>query len=233
MYGEGYDWTPLYSVRSGQMVGALPVGIETKGFDDAPYWPTQICWTYKEVWTQPVGQWIWLMQDIAVSATVRGTADPANHQPVEFREQGSGQTMTTIPSPVYGAFSLHLSEGHYAVRQGSAHTNLTVLPGGSYSIDLRPGRFLDFKVSFQDLGKNEILVRVSAEGAGPHVFSIRTDNLTLRGQGTLKVDLTAGKVQQAIWRAHVLSADTPWVAVVTPDDALAERREVTGAEMHP
>ncbi len=24
MYGEGYDWTPLYSVRSGQMVGALP-----------------------------------------------------------------------------------------------------------------------------------------------------------------------------------------------------------------
>ena len=51
MYGEGYDWTPLYSVRSGQMVGALPVGIETRGMDDAPYWPTQICWTYKEVWT--------------------------------------------------------------------------------------------------------------------------------------------------------------------------------------
>ena len=60
MYGEGYDWTPLYSVRSGQMVGALPVGIETKGDSDAPYWPTQICWTYKEVWTQPVGEWIWL-----------------------------------------------------------------------------------------------------------------------------------------------------------------------------
>jgi len=30
------------------MVGALPVGIETKGMDDAPYWPTQICWTYKK-----------------------------------------------------------------------------------------------------------------------------------------------------------------------------------------
>ena len=97
MYGEGYDWTPLYSVRSGQMVGALPVGIETRGMDDAPYWPTQICWTYKEVWTQPVGQWIWLMQDIAVPATVRGIVAPSNHQPVEFREQGSGQVVTTIP----------------------------------------------------------------------------------------------------------------------------------------
>ena len=228
MYGEGYDWTPLYSVRSGQMVGALPVGIETKGMDDAPYWPTQICWTYKEVWVQPVGQWIWLMQDIAVPATVRGTVSPSNHQSVEFREQGSGQVVTT--TPIDGAFSLHLAEGRYDVRQGSVHTNLTVLPGGYDSIDLRPEHFLDFKVSFQDVGQNEILVRVSAEGAGPHVFSIRSDNLAVREQASLKVDLTAGNAQQVVWHAHVLSANTPWVAVVIPDDVLAERREVTGAE---
>ncbi len=225
MYGEGYDWTPLYSVRSGQMVGALPVGIETKGMDDAPYWPTQICWTYKEVWVQPVGQWIWLMQDIAVPATVKGVVSPSNHQPVEFREQGSGQVVTT--TPIDGAFSLHLPEGRYDVRQGSVHTNLTVLPGAFDSIDLRPEHFLDFKVSFQDLGQNEILVRVSAEGAGPHAFTIRSDNLTVREQATLRIDLTPGKVQQTVWHAHVLSADTPWVAVVIPDDVLAERREVT------
>jgi hypothetical protein len=229
MYGEGYDWTPLYSVRSGQMVGALPVGIQTRGMDDAPYWPTQICWTYKEVWTQPVGQWIWLMQDIAVPATVRGAVGPSNQQPVEFHEQGSGQVVTTKPSPIDGAFSLHLPEGRYDVRQGSAHTSLTVLPGGSDSIDLRPDHFLDFRVSFQDIGQNEILIRVSAEGAGPHVFSIRSDNLAVREQAALKVDLTAGEVQQVVWHAHVLSADTPWVAIVIPDDALAERREVTGA----
>ncbi len=117
MYGEGYDWTPLYSVRSGQTVGALPVGIETKGFGDVPYWPTQICWTYKEVWTQPVGQWIWLMQDVSVPATVRGTADPASHEPVEFREQKSGQVTTTTLIPMGGEFSIHLPEGHYEVRQ--------------------------------------------------------------------------------------------------------------------
>lgn len=231
MYGEGYDWTPLYSVRSGQMVGALPVGIETKGIDDSPYWPTQICWTYKEVWTQPVGQWIWLMQDLAVPATVRGTADPANHQPVEFREEGSGQVITAMPNLMDGAFSVHLPEGHYEVRHDSAHTSLTVLPGGSYSIDLRPGHFLDFQVSFQDLGRGEILMRVSAQGAGTHVFSIRSDNLILRDPGVLKMDLTSGKVQQAVWHAHVLAADTPWVALIIPDNAFAERREVTGVEM--
>jgi hypothetical protein len=230
MYGEGYDWTPLYSVRSGQMVGALPVGIETKGIDDAPYWPTQICWTYKEVWTQPVGQWIWLMQDIAVPATVRGTVDPANHHPVEFRELGSGQAVTTTPSPIDGTFSVHVPEGRYDVRQGAAHTSLTVLPGAFDSIDLRPQHFLDFKVSFQDLGHNEILVRVTAEGAGHHEFTIRSDNLAVQEQATQRVDLTAGTMQQVVWHARVLSADTPWVAVVIPDDSLAERREVTGAD---
>ena len=196
MYGEGYDWTPLYSVRSGQMVGALPVGIETKGFDDAPYWPTQICWTYKEVWTQPVGQWIWLMQDISVPATVRGTADPASREPVEFREQQNGQVTTATLSPRDGEFNLHLPEGHYDVRQGSAHTSVTVLPGGFYDVDLRPDHVLDFKVSFQDLGHNEIVLRVSAEGAGRHTFTIRSDNLVLKEQAKQEIDLTSGSMSE-------------------------------------
>jgi len=230
MYGEGYDWTPLYSVRSGQMVGALPVGIETKGFGDVPYWPTQICWTYKEVWTQPVGQWIWLMQDVSVPATVRGTADPANHEPVEFRERKTGQVTTATLTPIGGEFSIHLPEGHYEVRQGAAHTSVTVLPDGLYDLDLRRDRVLDFKVTFQDLGHEEIVLRVSAEGAGRHTFTIRSDNLVLKEQEKQEIDLTFGNAREAIWHAHVVSPETPWVALVIPDDALSERREVTAAE---
>jgi hypothetical protein len=231
MYGEGYDWTPLYSVRSGQMVGALPVGIETKGFDDAPYWPTQICWTYKEVWTQPVGQWIWLMEDISVPATVRGQANPASREPVAFREQKSGQVTTASLSSRDGDFDIHLPEGHYDARQGSAHTSVTVLPGGFYDIDLRPDRVLDFSVVSQDLGHNEIVLRVSAEGAGRHTFTLRSDNLTLKESGKQEIDLTFGSVREAVWHAHLVSPKTPWVAVVIPDGALNERREVTGSEI--
>ena len=231
MYGEGYDWTPLYSVRSGQMVGALPVGIETKGFDDAPYWPTQICWTYKEVWTQPVGQWIWLMQDISVPATVRVTANPASHEPVEFREQKSGQVRTAAANSRDGEFDLHLSEGRYDVRQGSTHKTLTVLPGGFYDVDLRPDRVLDFKVTSQDSGHNEIVLRVSAEGSGHHTFTIRTDNLTIREPAQQEINLTAGNVRETVWHARIASTKTPWVAVVIPDGSLRERREVTGSEI--
>ncbi|MCU1271508.1 MAG: hypothetical protein JWN74_2802 [Acidobacteriaceae bacterium] len=230
MYGEGYDWTPLYSVRSGQMVGALPVGIETKGFDDAPYWPNQICWTYKEVWTQPVGQWIWLMQDISVPATVRGMSNPASHVPIEFYEQKNGQVTTATSSPL-GEFNIHLPEGHYDVRQGLAHTSVTVLPGGSYDVDLRTDYVLDFKVTYQDLGHNEVSLRVSAEGAGRHTFTIRSDNLTVKEPGKQELDLTSGGVREAVWRAHVVSPKTPWVAVIIPDSTLSERREITGSEI--
>jgi hypothetical protein len=213
------------------MVGALPVGIETKGFDDAPYWPTQICWTYKEVWTQPVGQWIWLMQDISVPATVRGTANPASHEPVEFREQKSGQVTTATSSPHDGEFKIHLPEGHYVVRQGSAHTSVTVLPGGVYDVNLRSDRVLDFKVTSQDLGHSEIALRVSAEGAGRHTFTMRSDNLTLIEPGNQEIDLRSGGVREAVWHAHVVSPTSPWVAVVIADGTPSERREITGAEI--
>ena len=90
MYGEGYDWTPLYAVRSGQMTGALPVGIETKGFRDVPYWPQQICWTYKEVWTHPVGRWIWLIQDLAGPAVLTGSTSPEAREAIQIREMTTG-----------------------------------------------------------------------------------------------------------------------------------------------
>jgi hypothetical protein len=228
MYGEGYDWTPLYSVRSGQMVGALPVGIETKGFDDAPYWPNQICWTYKEVWTQPVGQWIWLMEDISVPATVRGTANPASRDAVEFREQTTGQITTAPVGSRDGEFNIRLPEGHYDVRQGSVHTSVTVLPGRSYDVDLRADRVFDFKVTSQNLGSNELVLRVSAEGAGHHTFTIRSDNLTLKEPGEAEMNLTSAGAREIVWHAHVVSSTTPWVAVVIADGTLAARREITG-----
>jgi hypothetical protein len=213
------------------MVGALPVGMETKGYEDTPYWPTQICWTYKEVWTAPVGQWIWLMNDISVPATVRGIADPGNKESVEFREEKSGQLVTVAPASFDGSFNIRLPEGRYEVRHGSAHTSLTVLPGGVYSLDLTADRILDFKLSYQAGGKNEITVRVSMIGGGDHRFSIRSDNLALSDAGQQSLHLTSGIAKEIVWHAHVISPETPWVALVVPDGDLSKRGEVTGANM--
>ncbi len=84
MYGEGYDFPPLYAPFPGNIAGALPVGLQTRGERDVPYWPVQSTWTYKEVWVHPVARWIWLMRDLAGPALVEGQADA----PVEFVATG-------------------------------------------------------------------------------------------------------------------------------------------------
>lgn len=61
MYGEGYDWSQQYAVSSSDFVGALPVGMQSRGVSDVPYWPSQNMYVYKEVWVHSVGRWIWLM----------------------------------------------------------------------------------------------------------------------------------------------------------------------------
>ena len=231
MYGEGYDWTPLYTVRSGNMVGALPVGIETHGFDDAPYWPTQICWTYREVWVHPVGRWIWLMQDLAGPAVVEGFVKPATLEPLQFREDTTG-VITTVPFDfVQGTFRALMAQGRYVVSQSDRHIGLTVLPGGTYQLDLRPDRVIDFKVTGESHGRNEITLRVTAEGAGRHKLAIRTDNLTL-SEHEQTLELTPGTPRVAIWHGVIASTDTPWVAVVVPDGTLSERHELTGDVVH-
>jgi hypothetical protein len=208
------------------MVGALPVGIETKGDSDAPYWPTQICWTYKEVWSQPAGEWIWLMNDLNGPAVVRGITDTDSHGPIEFRDDHSGITKFVAPSG--NAFRILLPQGRYTVRQGTARSTFTALSGGSYQIDLRREKAVDYSVTTETDASGDIVLRVSARGTGRHTFSLRVDNLELKETPQQTATLTTEKIGTVTWHAHVLSADTPWVAVVIADNALATRREVTG-----
>ncbi|MBL0938875.1 MAG: glycoside hydrolase family 9 protein [Gemmatimonadaceae bacterium] len=64
LYGEGYDWAQQYSVSSGDMVGTLPVGMQSRGNTDLPYWPSQNMYVYKEVWVHSNNRWLWLMEDL-------------------------------------------------------------------------------------------------------------------------------------------------------------------------
>ncbi|MGO8717884.1 MAG: glycoside hydrolase family 9 protein [Acidobacteriaceae bacterium] len=227
MYGEGYDWTPLYSVRSGQMVGAIPVGIETKGTADAPYWPNQICWTYKEVWTQPVGEWIWLMQDLSGPAVVRGVVDTNANVPVQFIDRKTGK-ITNATVDRAGTFRAVVPQGQYTVEVGGVRTSLTALSAGSYQLDLRRDKAVDYTVDSKAVSPKEVLLQLSAEGAGAHTFTARVDNLELLGPSTVPVDLGMHNAREISWRARVIDPASPWVAVLFPDGQLNQHRELTG-----
>jgi hypothetical protein len=64
MYGEGYDWSQQYSVSSGDVVGSLIVGMQSRGVTDLPYWPQANMYVYKEVWVHSSARWLWLMADL-------------------------------------------------------------------------------------------------------------------------------------------------------------------------
>jgi hypothetical protein len=228
MYGEGYDWTPLYSVRSGQMVGAIPVGIETKGTADAPYWPDQSGWTYKEVWTQPVGEWIWLMQDLSGPAVVRGIAEAGTDTPVELVERKTGKITIAYVDPTTGSFRAVVAEGHYRVQNGAVSTSLTALSAGLYEVDLRKKAAVELTVSSREVDSKQIVLQLSAKGEGVHSFTVRVNNLELSERGSVQVDFGGRSTRQLNWHARVLDTSSPWVAVLFEEGSLRQHLELTG-----
>ncbi|MCQ2142085.1 MAG: glycoside hydrolase family 9 protein [Bacteroidales bacterium] len=66
VYGDGYDYPPLYGAYAGDVVGAVPVGIETFENEDKPYWPTQVNATYKEIWTHSTARLLSVIAELNV-----------------------------------------------------------------------------------------------------------------------------------------------------------------------
>lgn len=64
MYGVGERYPSQYAVFPGESAGELPVGIETRGNEDIPYWPQGNNATYREVWTSCTARWLWLTAEL-------------------------------------------------------------------------------------------------------------------------------------------------------------------------
>lgn len=222
MWGEGYDFPPLYSVMSGDMVGGLPVGIQTRGENDVPYWPVQNSWTYKEIWVYPVIRWIGLMRDMAGQARVVGHAGGS----IEFKNLTTGQEILVHPKNT-GQFETSVPEGSYKIKIRGEEITQTFLPGSAYTLDLRSGHILDYEVSPRSTDKGEVIIRLEAMGNGRHRFFFRTDNLTLTREENV-LELKPGSRGSVEWRCLITNPDRPWVGVIIPDGDLSQRKEVSG-----
>jgi len=64
MYGEGKRYAQQDANYPGEMTGEVPVGIQTMGNEDIPYWPAGNNATYKEVWLTPAGRWLSIMASL-------------------------------------------------------------------------------------------------------------------------------------------------------------------------
>jgi hypothetical protein len=64
MYGEGSRYAEQAAFLPGTMTGQLPVGIQTQGNEDVPYWPQANNATYKEVWVTTAGKWLSVVAEL-------------------------------------------------------------------------------------------------------------------------------------------------------------------------
>lgn len=220
MYGEGYDYTPLYTPSSGDIVGALPVGIQTRSENDVPYWPVQSTWTYKEVWVHPVSQWIGIISDLAGPAVVTGRADGR----VEFTNTVTGDIVSVSPD-AEGNFRALLCQGDYKVSSNGLTIPYTFLTDGNYDLDLRPDYALGFEVSSAASGKEGVVITVKAQGKGSHRFSIRTSNLAVKTPEK-EADLENGKPVNIKWNCKTEDLNEDWIAVIIPDGKLELKKEI-------
>ncbi len=222
MWGEGYDWAQQYSVSSGDIVGALPVGMQSHGLDDVPYWPSQNTYVYKEVWVHPAARWIWLMQDIAGPALIAGRAEAGAL--VAFLDAAG--TQSSFIADAGGEFRATLPEGKYVVTSGARRLALNALPASTHHIDLRPGRALDLTLASAVRGR-DVTITLTAAGAGEHSIVLRTHNLSI-AEPARRVVLKTGQPMTIRWQARLSDAQAPWVAVVVPDGDAAGRQEIVG-----
>ena len=125
MAGEGYDGQPLYSPTSGDIVGALPVGIKTYFNRDVPFWPSDNQSCYKEVWVHPAIRWLSLMNNMAEFSehSEAGIGDGPRGNVSErlmfsLSQETSPDGTVSITVTASGAESMH-----YSIRASNLHSD--------------------------------------------------------------------------------------------------------------
>jgi len=63
IYGEGSNYAQQYCALPGEVVGEIPVGMQSRFNEDTPYWPQFNTATYKEVWGSSAARWLTLISE--------------------------------------------------------------------------------------------------------------------------------------------------------------------------
>jgi len=121
-----------------------------------------------------------------------------------------------------------LPEGKYIVKNGDVEQAVSLLPSQSYQMDLRRKEAFSFEVAKQSSAKGIVTITLKVQGNGSHQFTIRSNNLAIKDP-TKKTQLQPGVSVTLKWQGKISATDEPWVAVVVPDNDLANKKELTGS----
>jgi hypothetical protein len=218
MYGEGYDFQPHFAYCLRDLVGALPVGMDSL-HNDSPYWPAVNNATYKEIWVVPVSRLLWSLASLGMPARATGSAPEG----AVFHQAMTGATVKIPP----GRFAGNLAPGDYSVTYGGASRRMSVLGGGRYDLSLDAKRAIDFELSATRLEAGTVQVDARVRGVGSHKLELRVFNGSA-GAAESAVNLQGGRERTLTWKLKIASQDKPWAVVAIPDGDMSGRKELFG-----
>lgn len=216
MYGEGYDFQPLFAYCSCDLTGALPVGMDSR--NDSPYWPAENRATYKEMWVVPVSRMLFSLASMAMPARVSGVAAAAT----ELRELRTGATVRLTA----GRFTRTLPPGEYTISSGKMVSRLSLLAGGRYELP-NLHQPIEIALTAGVPQNDEVPIEARLIGSGSHKIVLRAFNGTAP-TSSWTVTLTPDRQQTITWKLKLEAADKPWVIVLIPDNNMTARRELSG-----
>ncbi len=217
MYGQGYDYQPLFAYCSRDLTGALPVGMDSR--NDSPYWPAANRATFKEMWVVPVSRMLFSLASMAMPAQVSGVASA----PTELREARTGEVVRLSP----GRFTRTLPPGDYTVSSGTTTSHLSLLAGGRYDLpDL--AHPIDMALTASPPVNGEVRIEARLTGSGSHNIELRAFNGS-PDVASSTVTLTPGVEQAVTWKLKVGEPGTPWAVVAVPDNNITARQELFGS----
>ena len=228
MWGEGYDFSPLYTPSSGHIVGGLPVGIQTAENRDLPFWPASILYNYKEIWSNPSARWLWLMEDVAFPSRVEIPGTGTGELDIRFVEINTGYERELFIPAGQDASMVQIPEGNYKISYNGKTKETVLMPGKVYALDT--GNKLSYSLSYETTDQGLIRFTVKAEGTGNVEFELRGWNLELN-ERVKDTGIMDGKTINLVWEASLIDPGKPWVAVSVPDGKISQMKEVNNIKM--
>jgi len=218
MYGEGYDYHPLFTVLYPNIVGAFAVGMDSLR-NDSPYWPNSALFPTKEIWIVPCARALLNLAYAGMPTLVTGTAKTTT----SFHEMRTGKT-TRVEA---GQFDLTLPPGDYTVTFGKIAKRITFVDGANYELYLDPTNTIELELTAKTSSKSTVEISGRVSGAGVHKVELRAFNGSLKTAVT-DVRLVPGREQLLHWELQVTDPEKPWVVVAVPDSKIQEKNELFG-----
>jgi hypothetical protein len=105
MYGEGYDFAPQFAYCLKDVVGSLPVGMDSMS-GDMPYWSGSTEATFKEIWVEPVSRFLGTSSVYAMEARQTAQSDVKIEPVVADANQSSRRLKVNIAVKGHGRHTI-------------------------------------------------------------------------------------------------------------------------------